>query len=57
MNTTAGFLSRTEINPTEKLEMNIRSLIQTKAIEVYIQSSSITEEEQVYLLRGDETDE
>ena len=35
------FLSRTEINPTEKLEINLRNDIQTKAIEVNIQSSGI----------------
>ena len=43
MNTAADFLSRTEINPTEKLEMNLRNDIQTKAIEVNIQSSGIAE--------------
>ena len=57
MNTAADFLSRTEINPTEKLEMNLRNNIQTKAIEVNIQSSGIAEEEQIYLLPDDEIDE
>ena len=51
MNTAADFLSRTEINPTEKLEMNLRNDIQTKAIEVNIQSSGIAEEEQLYVVR------
>ena len=54
MNTAADFLSRTEINPTEKLEMNLRNDIQTKAIEVNTQSSGITEEEQIYLHPNDE---
>ena len=49
MNTAVDFLSRTEINPTEKLEMNLRNDIQTKAIEINIQSSGIAEEEQIYI--------
>ena len=47
MITAADFLSRTEVNPVEKLEMSIRNDIQTKAIEVNIQSSGIVEEEQI----------
>ena len=57
MNTAAAFLSRTEVNPIEKLEMSIRNDIQTKAIEVNIQSSGIGEEEQIYILPDDELDE
>ena len=57
MNTAAYFLSRTDENPTEKLEMNLRNDIQTKAIEVKIQSSGIAEEEQIYLQPDDETAE
>ena len=38
MNTAADFLSRTEVNPSEKLERSIRNDIDTKAIEVNIQS-------------------
>ena len=57
MNTAADFLSRTEVNPVEKLEMSIRNDIQTKAIEVNIQSSGIVEEEQFYILPDDEFDE
>ena len=57
MNTAADFLSRTEINPTEKLEMNLRNDLQTKAIEVNIQSSGIAEEEQIYVHPDDENDE
>ena len=57
MNTAADFLSRTEINPTEKLEMNLRNDIQTKAIEVNIQSSGIAEEEQIYVHPDGENDE
>ena len=57
MNTAANFLSRTEVNPVEKLEMSIRNDIQTRAIEVNIQSSGIVEEEQIYILPDDEFDE
>ena len=57
MNTAADFLSRTEVNPVEKLEMSIRNDIQTRAIEVDIQSSGIVEEGQIYILPDDEFDE
>ena len=57
MNTAADFLSRTEVNPTEKLEMTLRNDIHTKAIEVNIQSSGIVEEEQIYILPDDDVDE
>ena len=57
MNTAANVLSRTEFNPIEKLEMNIRNDFQTNAIEVNIQSSGILEEEQIYILPDDDFDE
>ena len=57
MNTAADFLSKTEVDPTEKLEMTIRNDIRTKAVEVIIQSSGIVEKEQIFSLPGDENDE
>ena len=57
MNTAADFLSRTEVDPTEKLEMTNRNDIHTKAIEVNIQSSGIVEKEQIYVLPDDQIDE
>ena len=57
INTAADFLSRTEVDPTEKLEMTIRNDIHTKAIEVNIQSTGIVEEEQIYILPDEEIDE
>ena len=57
MNTAADFLSRTEVDPTEKLEMTIRNDIHTKAYEVNIQSTGIVDEEQIYILPEDEIDE
>ena len=56
-NTAADFLSRTEVDPTEKLEMTIRNDIHTKATEVNIQSTGIVDEEQIYILPEDEIDE
>ena len=53
MNTAADFLSRTEVNPVEKLELTIRNDIHTKANEENIQSSGIVEEEQIYILPDD----
>ena len=47
------FLSRAEVNPTEKLEMNIRNDVTTKAIEVNIQSTGVTGEEPLYILPQD----
>ena len=57
MNTADDFLSRTEVDPTEKLEMIIRNDNHTKAIEVNMQSSGIAEEEQIYVLTDDEIDD
>ena len=57
MNTAADFLSRSEVDPTEKLEMTIRNNIHTKAIEVNIQSTGMVEEEPLYILSDDEIDE
>ena len=57
MKTAADFLLRTEINPTEKLEISLRNDIQTKTIEVNIQFSGIAEEEQIYIHPDDENDE
>ena len=56
MNTAGDFLSRTEVDPTEKLEMALRNDIHTKAIEVIIQSSGIVEEEQIVVLPDEEID-
>ena len=52
INAAADFLSRTEVDPTEKLEITIRNDIHTKAIEVNIQSSGIVD-----VLPDDEIDE
>ena len=57
MNIAADFLSRTEVDSTEKLEMSNRNDIHTKAIEVNIQSSGIVEEEKIYVLPDYEIDE
>ena len=53
MNTAADFLSRAESNPTEKLKMNIHNDVNTKTIEVNIQSTGVAEEELLYILPGE----
>ena len=53
MNTAADFLSQAESNPTEKLEMNIRNDVNTKAIEVNIQSTGVAGEDLLYILPGE----
>ena len=50
MSTAADFLSKAEINPTEKLEMNIRNDVTTQAKEVKIQSTGVAEEDTLYVL-------
>ena len=57
MNTAAHFLSITEIDPTEKLELTIRNDIHMRAIEVNIHSPGIIEKEPIYVLADDEIDE
>ena len=53
MNTAADFLSRAEVNTTEKLEMNIQNDVTTKAIEINTQSTGVTEKEPFYILPQD----
>ena len=48
MNTAADFLSRLEIDPNEKIILNIRKDIPTKPIEVNIESTGIAQEELVF---------
>ena len=48
-NTAADYLSRVELNATEKLEFAIRDDIQVTPIEVNIQSNGVAEEETLYL--------
>ena len=49
MNTAADFLTRLEMDPNEKIISKIREDIPTKPIEVNIESTGITQEEQVFL--------
>ena len=49
MNTAADFLSRMKVSP-------IKKNIQTKTIEVNIQSTGIVQEERIYILPDDEVD-
>ena len=45
-NTAADYLSRMEMDPTEKLVLKIRADVETQPIEVNVQSAGVSEEEQ-----------
>ena len=55
MNTAPDFQTAVD-SPIEKLELSLRNEIQTKAMEVNMQSSGI-EEEQIYILLDEKFDE
>ena len=56
--TAADYLSRMEIDPTEKLVLKIRADVETQPIEVNVQSAGVSEEEQVFFTEEDnETEE
>ena len=52
-NTVADYLSRMEIDPTEKLVLKIREDVETRPIEVNVQSAGVSEEEQVFFTEED----
>ena len=57
-NTAADYLSRMEMDPTEKLVLKIRADVETQPIEVNVQSAGVSEEEQVFFTELDnETEE
>ena len=47
-NTAADYLSRMEMDPTEKVVLKIREDVETRPIEVNVQSAGVSEEEQVF---------
>ena len=53
LNTAVYFLRRSEINPSEKLALKIREDVPTQPIEVKIESTGITQEDQVLFHRED----
>ena len=56
-NTAADYLSRIEMDPTEMLVLKIRK-VETRPIEVNVQSAGVSEEEQVFFIEEDnETDQ
>ena len=57
INIAADFLSKTEINPIEKLEMFPRTDIETKEVKGIIHSPGIPEEEKCHLHPENEVDE
>ena len=57
-NTAAHYLSRIEMDPTEKLLLKIRADVETQPIEVNVQSAGASEEEKVFFTEEDnETEE
>ena len=52
-NTTADYLSRMEIDPTEKLVLKIPEDVETRPIGVNVQSAGVSEEEQVFFTEKD----
>ena len=56
-NTAADYLSRMEMDPKEKLTLKIREVIETRPIEVKIQSASVAGEEQVFFTEHDDETE
>ena len=57
-NTAADYLSRMEMDPTEKLVLKIRAGVETQPIEVNVQSAGVSEEEQVFFTEEEnETEE
>ena len=57
VNTAADFLSRLEVEVTEKIHLKIREDIQTTPIEVSTSSSDVADEEQFFFTQTDSQDE
>ena len=56
-NTAADYLSRMEMDPKEKLVLTIREDVETRPIEVNVQSAGVSEEEQVFFTEDDDETE
>ena len=56
INTAADFLSRLDINPKDKVLLQIREDFRTTPIQVNIQSSNVQEEDQFYFLPEDDSE-
>ena len=57
VNTAADFLSRLDLNVTEKIRLKIREAIQTTPIEVTTSSSDVADEEQFFFTHADDSNE
>ena len=53
-NTAAGFLSRLELTPKEKVQFKLRDNILTSPIEINLQSTNGADEEQFFFLADEE---
>ena len=56
-NTAADYLSRLEADPKDKLVMKIREDVQTLPIEINVQSSGVSQEEQIFYTNDDDETE
>ena len=52
-NTAADYLSRMEMDPKEKLVLKIREDVETRPIEVNVQSAGVSEEEEIFFTEDD----
>ena len=57
VNTSADFLSRLELEVTEKISLKIREDIQTTPMEMTTSSSVVADEEQFFFTQADKNDE
>ena len=57
INTAADFLSRVELNVTERIRLKIREDVKTTPIEVTTSSSDVADEEQFFFTHTDDQDE
>ena len=56
-NTAADYMSRMEMDPTEKLVLKIREDVETRPIEVNVQSAGVSEEHIFFTEEDNETEE
>ena len=55
--TAADYLSRMEMDPKEKLIVKIREDVETRPVEINVQSAGVSEEEQVFFVDDDDETE
>ena len=56
-NTAADFLSRPELTPKDKIQLELRDDILTSPVEINLQSTDVADEEQLFVLPEEEEEE